>query len=209
MELKTLSFHLVYPGVFLLAIKLGLRQPLRLLLQHLQGVQQLLQGGLILPPTGHGSVPWLLRTHCPLKDLLGTSGAVQLPYKWWGSNFSGRLEAYLRTVRRSAVRWSRGEGSEAGQFHYVVYDVQVRICGKNAAAQLSRRFVTQRSSQQHPPVFFALVSVGETRLLMTTGFLGTLLRTMVLPSVLLSCSATALRCASAACWGLLGCICCS
>lgn len=60
MELKTLSFHLVYPGVFLLAIKLGLRQPLRLLLQHLQGVQQLLEGGLILPPTGHGSVPWLL-----------------------------------------------------------------------------------------------------------------------------------------------------
>lgn len=54
------SFHLVYPGVFLLAIKLGLRQPLRLLLQHLQSVQQLLQGGLILPPTGHGSISWLL-----------------------------------------------------------------------------------------------------------------------------------------------------
>lgn len=81
MEFKTLPFHLVYPGVFLLAIKLGLREPLRFLLQHLQGVQQLLQGGLILPPTGHSSVPLLLRTHCPLQDLLGTSGAVEPPYK--------------------------------------------------------------------------------------------------------------------------------
>lgn len=129
-------------------------------------------------------------------------------------NFFTYSEAYLRTVRRSAIRGSRGKGSEAGQLHYVIYNVQVGICEKNTAPQLRTLcFVTHLNSvqhcwQKHPPVFLAFVSVGETRLLMTAGFLGTLLRTTELQNVL-SCSASALCRNSAACWGLLGCVCCS
>lgn len=109
------------------------------------------------------------------------------------------------------MRRRRGKGSEAGQLHDVIYNVQVGICGMNTAPQpRSPRLLAHLNSvrPKHPPVFWAFASVGETRLLMTTGFFGTLLRTTELLSVL-SCSASALRRASAACWGLLGCICCS
>lgn len=98
------SFHLVYPGVFLLAIKLGLRQPLRLLLQHLQSVQQLLQGGLILPPTGHGSVPWLLWTHCPLQDLLGTKAAVEPLWALKVLRVPLVVEAFFRSTSPMSLR---------------------------------------------------------------------------------------------------------
>lgn len=83
--------------------------------------------------------------------------------------------------------------------------------GRTRHFSFSLGSVTHRCNlgkNKHPPVFLAFVSVGETRHLMTTGFLGTLLRTTELLGVL-SRSASVLCRDSAACWGFLGCICCS
>lgn len=62
--------HLIDPGVFLFAVTLWFRQPLGLLLQQLQGVQQLVEGGLRQSPAGRGSLPVVLHAQRPVQDLL-------------------------------------------------------------------------------------------------------------------------------------------
>lgn len=55
--------YLVYPGVLLLVVALGLRQPLWFFLEELQSVQQVVQGGLRLGSARRRPLALVLHTH--------------------------------------------------------------------------------------------------------------------------------------------------